>query len=767
MWRRIIGGILVSVTTWGIPATQTHAGTTPSQDVWVHYDYMVGPGYSDAPSAAAMQLVVNAFKAHGVTLHIDPQHTPIPAYKAVVPDWPSPYPVSDAPTCTGPDAVRFSDLKRRYFHPSSNHPWHYAIYVDEVFSSSVTDIVTCPSSYETGGHPPFFNMTGYSQVGFLDVPGGLGSNFVLAMEPWRDLRLKPTDVNEAAIFMHELGHNLGLCHGGPDLDGCNPAGSGANYKPNYISVMNYDFEFGIPYAATPGSTTIAGFRADYSDVKLPDLNESCLDEAAGIGDTAHPTDLTVKYGRTRIYPVVGPADWNEDGNTTDTCLKIDLNGDGVRVVDHGANDWLWIRNRLAPPAITNVSVAGTSLTVDGMNLTGPATVIFTGGASALGFDYHLDEQSPATSFSASVPVGARSGPITVITAAGAFTSAQGVTITAHAIGSGDIAAGPGNTMWFTEPDGNGIGRVNADGTVTQFPISNPVPMTASDPYGIVPGPDGDMWFTELTGNRIGRITPSGTVTTFPVPTPGSRPFGITAGPDGNIWFTEEASGKIGRITPSGTITEFLGQLYGLTGTSSTPEFHTLALHGITSADGSLWFTFSPDRAYTQFGFCGAAGETEYEDFGSMDPRATDSFTLYASLYPVLGITASKGITPSLDPLFFSDSVGIMETDDFSLAGVPCFPDAEGERPTTWPSSSYFGISVDPHSPDSIWLTESAGGRIAYNPGLASFAEFPVSGLVPDEAIAADQDGNGWFVEIAAGKVARITPAGTITEFAIP
>jgi hypothetical protein len=35
--------------------------------------------------------VVDAFKAHGVTLHIDPQHTAIPGHAVIVPDWQSDY----------------------------------------------------------------------------------------------------------------------------------------------------------------------------------------------------------------------------------------------------------------------------------------------------------------------------------------------------------------------------------------------------------------------------------------------------------------------------------------------------------------------------------------------------------------------------------------------------------------------------------------------------------------------------------------------------
>jgi virginiamycin B lyase len=64
-----------------------------------------------------------------------------------------------------------------------------------------------------------------------------------------------------------------------------------------------------------------------------------------------------------------------------------------------------------------------------------------------------------------------------------------------------------------------------------------------------PGPAGNLWFTEFNGNKIGRITPQGAITEFPVPTANSAPNGITAGPDGSVWFTEEGANKIGAFRP--------------------------------------------------------------------------------------------------------------------------------------------------------------------------------------------------------------------------
>jgi virginiamycin B lyase len=69
----------------------------------------------------------------------------------------------------------------------------------------------------------------------------------------------------------------------------------------------------------------------------------------------------------------------------------------------------------------------------------------------------------------------------------------------------------------------------------------------SDPSGIIAGPDGAMWFTEENGNKIGRITTAGDLSEYPIPTTNSEPVNITAGPDGALWFTELNGNKIRRV----------------------------------------------------------------------------------------------------------------------------------------------------------------------------------------------------------------------------
>ena len=90
--------------------------------------------------------------------------------------------------------------------------------------------------------------------------------------------------------------------------------------------------------------------------------------------------------------------------------------------------------------------------------------------------------------------------------------------------------------------------------IDEFPITNPCPRAGGgtcQPAGIVAGPDGALWFTEENGNRIGRITTGGAIAEFTAGlSAGALPTKITAGPDGRMWFSESGLNMIGVINPS-------------------------------------------------------------------------------------------------------------------------------------------------------------------------------------------------------------------------
>src|SRR5207249_8343742 len=109
-----------------------------------------------------------------------------------------------------------------------------------------------------------------------------GNDFIVSLGSWGVVNILGVNHNvgttdqQAGTLMHELGHNLGLRHGGVDNINC---------KPNYQSVMNYTLQF---------SNTITGRPLDYSRQLLgvlittpsgvvTGLNEASLDETKGVG----------------------------------------------------------------------------------------------------------------------------------------------------------------------------------------------------------------------------------------------------------------------------------------------------------------------------------------------------------------------------------------------------------------------------------------------------------------------------------------------------
>lgn len=154
---------------------------------------------------------------------------------------------------------------------------------------------------------------------------------------------------QAGTLMHEFGHNLGLRHGG---------GDSVHYKPNYLSIMNYSFQLsGLRKNRKDGTI-------DYSRDRLNALNESSIDEGAGIGPKKAVGDLGTVYRRNgknervltltgwinspyRKDSLSGAIDWNGTGGDHQSGYAMDLNtgtgkGDPPMVsgeVLSGFDDW--------------------------------------------------------------------------------------------------------------------------------------------------------------------------------------------------------------------------------------------------------------------------------------------------------------------------------------------------------------------------------------------------------------------------------------------
>jgi len=132
---------------------------------------------------------------------------------------------------------------------------------------------------------------------------------------------------QAGTFMHELGHNLGLRHGG----NINEVPS-INFKPNYLSVMSYSFQFDDLVSSRP---------FDYSTEKLLTLDEDNLDESIGIPATS---TLTTIYGPSppTLVSIGGPINWDKDTDPNEIVAK-DINqigtSSGFGTILEGHDDW--------------------------------------------------------------------------------------------------------------------------------------------------------------------------------------------------------------------------------------------------------------------------------------------------------------------------------------------------------------------------------------------------------------------------------------------
>lgn len=160
---------------------------------------------------------------------------------------------------------------------------------------------------------------------------------------------------QASKLLHELGHNLGLGHGGriqDKEDSQKTIADDTNCKPNYLSAMNYARSYSIDYG-------LLGLRKlerifNYSNEKLITLDENALDESVGIG-----TDQFTIFGPPESRISNGHSiDWNRDGDTTDENVnktvingrvmstdinwvsdKIDKCGSNTETILEGSNDW--------------------------------------------------------------------------------------------------------------------------------------------------------------------------------------------------------------------------------------------------------------------------------------------------------------------------------------------------------------------------------------------------------------------------------------------
>ncbi len=257
-------------------------------------DCMAGDVHSHLPALSDLNPVITAFQTapmlnpdgtNGITLHVEIDE--IIAHQQV---------------CEFDDTC-FDGVKASFFTSAADRAAPNA--------AAIRGAKSAVYHYNLWTHNLKGGFSGIAEVG--------GNDLIVSLGNWTGSVGTPLD--KAGTFMHELGHNLGLEHGGGDE---------VNNKPNYLSVMNYSFQLvGLPPAAT----------LDYSRAALPNLFETNLDENLGIQDGALSTFFWCPNGLQATGLGTGAIDWNCTAPATQTGITADINNDRL-CIGNGKNGML-------------------------------------------------------------------------------------------------------------------------------------------------------------------------------------------------------------------------------------------------------------------------------------------------------------------------------------------------------------------------------------------------------------------------------------------
>jgi hypothetical protein len=308
------------------------------KDLFVELDYMPNTAFSHT----AVQHVIDAFAGAnvwnpggelGITLHVT-EDTSTPLTDAAC--W------HFSPTWTDFDASK---------------PGH-------IGTSSVRS--TNPNPYQDAKDVIVYGTVIHQQCESIGSSGNSeiqGNDFVISLGSFTGG--VGNIVEQESTLMHELGHTLGLNHGG--------SAATPNCKPNFLSVMNWGMQF--------ADSDVPGRRLDYSRSVIVSMPETGLTEPGSIGASSPPTQPTAightnppaGTSRTRAYNT-GSTNLNYNWYTGDTdppyesgLSSVLHNWGRAGCVDNtpttlfGYWDWAGLKFWNGNPNFANVTLPGGNL----------------------------------------------------------------------------------------------------------------------------------------------------------------------------------------------------------------------------------------------------------------------------------------------------------------------------------------------------------------------------------------------------------------------
>lgn len=290
------------------------------RDVFIEIDYMQSASVNLTPRLAALEKVAEVFAGREIALHLDfalAENGATGAVRSLGGSGEVPHASVLSYEQRGADIANVYDLKGVHFDPARRQIFHYAVFGDLL-----------PSSGDG-------TTLGLAEMYGNDIALGLGALPNLGY----DTEMAVTNAH-ALVFMHEFGHNLGLDHGGGDE---------FNFKPNYLSIMNYLYGKGLPaLGASEGDryyyeTNRAGGDCDLivdprdlGNGPFGDIDDFRIDFSDGFAAAIDEQEVSEQGGLGRG---TGSVDYNCDGNISASSYALDLNADDDMTLLEDFDDW--------------------------------------------------------------------------------------------------------------------------------------------------------------------------------------------------------------------------------------------------------------------------------------------------------------------------------------------------------------------------------------------------------------------------------------------
>ncbi|MBV1947587.1 OmpL47-type beta-barrel domain-containing protein [Streptomyces sp. BV129] len=306
--------------------------TVNKPDVFVQLDWMANDNHSHALAPAAIKQVVDAFAnspysrhspTTGINLHVDAGPNSIMNF------------ATNATWGTLSKARPLTEQTNLGTAVNGMYQWN-------AFNTIKNDT----GGFTSTGRAPIFHyaisahnlQAGTPSSGIAPTPG---SDLIVSLGSFTGQ--VGTVAEQAGTFMHELGHNLNLEHGGDQ---------NVNNKPQYFSVMNYLYQFGLTTGTSTGNTDLSRQNTSLNENSL---NERSYPASSGNYDIRHWCPGSNGGSFVDVAASQGQVDWNCNGLIEETPVTFDVNNDGQRTTLTGFDDWANLLLRVGSVGRTSAS----------------------------------------------------------------------------------------------------------------------------------------------------------------------------------------------------------------------------------------------------------------------------------------------------------------------------------------------------------------------------------------------------------------------------